>query len=206
MADKKKDSRTRNWTIVIYPDSAPYNWRDIIDDWHIEWVESPLHEYDTNADGTPKKPHWHVLLMFGGVKTYEQVREMTDVLCCPIPTRVHNAKALVRYMAHLDNPDKAQYQISDIVSHGGVDVADLLKPSSSERYTYIREMQAWCNENNITEFNELFDYAAECRFDDWFPLLCDSCCYVMTAFLKSKRHNPRTSAEVNIDIETGEIL
>ena len=54
MADKRKDSRTRNWTIVIYPDSAPNNWREIIDDWHIEWVESPLHENDENADGTPK--------------------------------------------------------------------------------------------------------------------------------------------------------
>ena len=54
--------RTRNWTVVLYPESAPENWRDILDALHIEWVESPLHEFDTNATGEVKKPHWHLLL------------------------------------------------------------------------------------------------------------------------------------------------
>lgn len=204
-----KDTRTRNWTIVVYPESAPDNWRDIIDSWHIEWVESPLHDLDLNADGEVKKAHYHVLLMFGGVKSYEQVLELIQPINCPIPVRVHNAKALVRYMAHLDNPDKVQYDISKIVSHGGVDTSDLLKPSSSERYTYIKEMQAWCNENGIIEFCDLFNYAAIERFEDWFPLLCDNCAFVMNQFLKSKRHSSGTmyvEDDVIINKETGEIL
>ena len=209
MATKNKDLRVRNWTIVVYPESAPENWRDLIDQWHIEWVESPLHDKDINANGEPKKAHYHVLLMFGGVKSYEQVLDLIQPLKCPIPTKVHNAKSLVRYMAHLDNPDKAQYSISDIVSHGGVDVADLLKPSSGERYSYIKEMQLWCNENNIVEFCDLFNYAASERFDDWFPLLCDNCAFVMNQFLKSKRHSYHSvmieDKEI-VDQETGEIL
>ena len=56
-----KESRTRNWTIVLYPESAPDNWRTLIDDLHIEWVESPLHDKDVNANGEPKKAHWHLL-------------------------------------------------------------------------------------------------------------------------------------------------
>ena len=206
MSEEKQDTRVRNWTVVVYPESAPGNWRDILDELHIEWVESPLHDKDINADGTPKKPHYHVLLMFSGKKSYEQVRdEICEEINCPIPKKVHNSKSLVRYMAHLDNPEKAQYDIRDIKSHGGVDVADLLKPSSAERYTYIREMQQWCNENNITEFEDLMNYASAERFDDWYPLLCDSCSYVMTQFLKSKRHNPKR-LNVNVDIETGEII
>ena len=201
---------TRNWTIVVYPESAPDNWRDIIDSWHIEWVESPIHDSDLNADGEKKKEHYHVLLMFGGVKTYEQIVELIQPINCPIPKRVHNCKALVRYMAHLDNPDKVQYDITKVISHGGVDVADLLKPSSSERYTYIREMQTWCNEHGIVEFNDLFDYAAIERFDDWYPLLCDSCTFVMTQFLKSKRHSRSSSLYIEdgkiVDKATGEIL
>lgn len=204
-----KSTRTRNWTIVVYPDSAPENWREIIDDWHIEWVESPLHNKDINANGEAKKPHYHVLLMFGSVKAYEQVLELIEPLNCPIPIKVHNAKSLVRYMAHLDNPEKVQYNVSDIVSHGGVDVHDLLKPSSGERYTYIREMQEWCNEHSIVEFCDLMNYAAVERFDDWYPLLCDSCAFVMNQFLKSKRHS---SLDININDDaivnkkTGEIL
>lgn len=213
MAEKKKDTRTRNWTVVVYPESAPNNWREIVEEWHIEWVESPLHDKDINANGEPKKPHWHLLLMFGSVKSLEQVTELVQPLNCPTPFGVHNSKALVRYMAHLDNPDKVQYSVNDIQCHGGIDLMDLLKPSSSERYTYIREMQQFCNANSITEFEDLFNYAAQERFDDWFPLLCDSCCYVMTQFLKSKRHNPNnynndisiTDKQV-VDMETGEIL
>ena len=55
---KKADSRARNWSLVVYPESAPENWRDILDDYHIPWVESPLHDKDINPDGEIKKAHW----------------------------------------------------------------------------------------------------------------------------------------------------
>lgn len=192
MAEKKssgnKETRTRNWTIVVYPDSAPSDWRSILDDIHIEWIESPLHDRDIDANGDLKKPHWHVLLLFGGVKTYAQVCEVVSRLNCPIPERCHNAKALVRYMVHLDNPDKAQYSQSDIVSHGGVDLAELLRPSSSERYTLIRDMIEYVRENDIVEFQDLMDYAMYNEFDTWFPLLCDNSAFVLQSYIKSQRH------------------
>ena len=183
-----KETRTRNWTIVLYPESAPVNWRDVLDDMHIEWIESPLHDKDINANGEIKKAHWHILLMFGGVKTYAQVKEITDKLNCPIPVRCHNAKAMVRYMAHLDNPEKAQYVVSDIKSHGGVDLAEMLRPSSSERYTLIKEMMTFIKDNGVMEFQDLIDYAMYNRFDDWFPLLCDNSSYVIGQYIKSQRH------------------
>ena len=202
MSKGNKDTRTRNWTIVVYPDSAPDNWRALLDDFHLEWIESPLHDKDINASGEPKKAHWHILLMFGGVKTFEQVSELIEPLNCPIPNKVHNAKALVRYMAHLDNPDKAQYNIQEIVGHGGVDIAEMLRPSSSERYSCIKEMKIFIQENDITEYEDLFDYASEFRFDDWFPLLCDSSTFVIDKYIKSRRHRKQKS----VDYSTGEIL
>ena len=195
-----KETRTRNWTIIIYPESAPSNWRDILDEEHIEWVESPLHDKDVNATGEAKKEHYHVLLMFGGVKSYDQVLEFVKPLNCPIPTRCHNAKALVRYMAHLDNPDKYQYNISDIISHGGVDIAELLRPSSSERYGIIKDMLEFIKENHINEFQDLIDYSFTYHFDDWFPLLCDNSAFVIVNYLKSCRHR----SSHNIDFSSGE--
>lgn len=183
-----KDQRTRNWTFVLYEDSAPENWRDILDEEHIEWIESPWHDKDVNADGEPKKKHKHILLMFGGVKSYEQVKEITDKLGQPIPQRTHNAKAMVRYMAHMDNPEKAQYNQADIIAHGGVDLAELLRPSSSERYTLIKEMIDYVRSAAVTEFQDLMDYAAAEHFDDWFPLLCDNSSYVIGLYINSQRH------------------
>lgn len=190
-----KETRTRNWTIVLYPESAPENWRDILDELHIEWVESPLHDKDLNADGEPKKPHWHVLLMFGGVKSWEQVLEITGQLNAPIPQRCHNAKSMVRYMAHLDNPSKAQYSVSDIIGHGGVDLSEMLRPSSSERYTLIAEMTEFISDNDITEFKDLLDYARMYQFDTWFPLLCDNSAYVIGQYIKSNRHRKQAQSD-----------
>ena len=201
--DDAQNGRTRNWNIIVYPDSAPSNWRDILDESHIEWVESPLHDKDVNPTGEPKKPHWHVLLMFGGVKSYEQVLDFIQPLNCPIPQKCHNAKSSVRYMSHLDHPDKAQYKTGDIVAHGGVDVKDLLKPSSGEKYELVREMIAWVKENNVIEYQDLLDYAMAERFDDWFPLLCDSCTFVVNQYIKSARH--RMERQEPFDPETGEI-
>lgn len=195
------ESRCRNWTVVIYPESLPDNWREILDSEHIEWIESPLHNSDLNADGTIKKPHYHILLMFGGVKSYDQVLEFIKPLNCPIPIRCHNSRALVRYMAHLDNPEKAQYSISDIIGHGGVDIAELLRPSSSERYSIIRDMIDFVRNNNITEFQDLIDYSYTNRFDDWFPLLCDNSSFILVNYIKSCRHRSKHK----IDYSTGEI-
>lgn len=192
--NNKKSTRSRNWTFVLYPESMPSNWQAIIDELHIEYVVSPLHDKDLNADGELKKAHYHVLLLFGGVKSYEQVLNITDELNCPIPQQCHNSKALVRYMAHLDNPDKMQYDISDIKGYGGVDVAELLKPTSSERYSLIKEMITFVKEENITEYKDLVDYAMFNRFDDWLPLLADNCTYMLGQYIKSNRHSQNRSA------------
>lgn len=202
MSSGNKEQRTRNWTFVLYEDSVPLNWSDILDEQHIEWIESPWHDKDFNANGEPKKKHKHIALLFGGVKSYEQVKEITDKLNCPIPQRCHNIKALVRYMAHLDNPEKAQYNVSDIKGHGGVDIAEMFRASSSERYTIIRDMIAYVKTNNITEIQDLIDYSAVERFDDWFPLLCDNSAYILGQYIKSQRH--RLHFKVNSD--TGEII
>lgn len=180
--------RTRIWAVVVYPDSAPDNWREILDDYHIEWAESPLHEFDTNQTGELKKPHWHIILAFDGPKSYEQVLEILSPLNCPIPQRCHSLKGAVRYFVHLDNPEKYQYSISDIVAHGGFDVSAALAPSSSERYSIVSDMIFYVKEHGITEFQDLMDFAREERFDSWFPLLCDSCSFVMQQYIKSQRH------------------
>lgn len=180
--------RTRVWAAVVYPESAPENWRDILDAEHIEWAESPLHEFDVNeSTGEVKKAHWHIVMAFDGPKSYEQVRDLLAPLNCTVPQKCHSLKGAVRYFAHLDNPEKHQYPTSAIIGHGGFDVAAALAPTSARRYELIREMKDWCWQNDCCEFSDLMDYAAQEHFDDWFPLLCDSCAFVMREYLHSRR-------------------
>lgn len=212
-----EDKRTRHWTFILYPDSAPDKWRNILDSEHIQWIESPLHEGEINPDGEgEKKKHWHVLLLFEGKKSYEQIKEISDKLNATIPQVCKNAKGLVRYFAHLDNPEKKQYSTSDIIGHGGADVAFYLKATGSERYQLIREMMDYVRKYNVCEISDLVYFAMENRFDDWFPLLCDNSAYVMGAVIQSNRHKQQAEqAEMQdyvqgrrrkIDLDTGEII
>lgn len=183
---KRKGTRFLSWTAVVYPDSAPEGWRDVLDETHIEWVESPLHDRDTNPDGTKKKAHWHILLMFPSVQTSEQVQELLAPLNCTIPIPCKSAKGLVRYFAHLDNPEKFQYAVSDIRAHGGADIGELLRPSTSDRYERIADMIRWVNENDIMHYSDLTEYAMTQKYDEWFTLLCDSSAFMLKEYIKSR--------------------
>lgn len=47
MTNKKYEyEKGRDWTFIVYPESAPENWREILDETHLRWIESPLHDKD----------------------------------------------------------------------------------------------------------------------------------------------------------------
>lgn len=83
--EKKRAPRKDYWLFEFYPDSAPENWRETINGWLVDCLVSPLHDSDVNEDGTPKKPHWHGILFFDSVKSFEQVQELVAPLNGPIP-------------------------------------------------------------------------------------------------------------------------
>lgn len=180
-------SRNRGFAFVIYPESAPENWRSIIDDFHVQWAESPLHEFDVNETGEIKKPHWHIVLNFDSVKSIDQVKRLIEPLNGTIPIALNSVRGMVRYFAHLDNPEKYQYPVDQIIGHGGMDVADLLRLSASARYAVIRKMCEYVKYYGVTEFYELMDYAAENHYEDWYPLLCDNSAYIVNQYIKSNR-------------------
>ena len=185
---KATDTRTRSWAAIVYPDSAPADWRDVLDEEHIEWAESPLHDLDINpGTGELKKAHWHIVLTFEGKKSFEQVSEILKPLGGPIPKRCHSVVGAVRYFTHMDNPEKHQYQASQVIGHGGFDVASCLQPTSSRRYELLAEMIDFIQEQHVTEFIDLMSYARHHRRNDWFPLLCDNSAYIVNQCIKSVR-------------------
>ena len=80
----EKQKRTRNFATVVYPTSekTPENWQDILREQIIPAFISPLHDKDKNTTGEVKKAHYHIIIMFEGVKTIEQAREVFDLIGC----------------------------------------------------------------------------------------------------------------------------
>jgi len=200
--------RTRNWTFVAYPESAPENWRLVLDKCHVPWIESPLHDKDLNADGKPKKPHWHILLMFEGKKSYEQISEISSLINGTRPERVKNIQGIVRYFVHMDNPEKYRYSESQLVAHSGADIADYLKITVTNKRQLMREMQAFIRKQNVLEFCDLVDYAAENRPDDWYVIIAESCTYHMSEYIKSRRFqfDQMRERKRKVNLETGEVI
>ena len=61
--DIQKDTRARNWSWIVYPESAPENWRTLLDEMGEKWIESPLHDKDVNETTNEiKKAHWHIII------------------------------------------------------------------------------------------------------------------------------------------------
>lgn len=202
---KRAGTRTRNFTAIMYPEDLPENWQEMIDDTHVKWIESPLHDEDVNPDGTPKKVHHHTLFMFENVKTVKQVEnyfkeifgesETGSIIGVATPRMVSDRCALVRYFAHLDHPSKAQYDTNDIIGHGGANPEEIMKPSQEETRNIMIEIEEYIEEHNITE---LCDLSAKIRKTEpeWYTLITTRNTIYFNAFIRSRRHKLKEQEEM----------
>ena len=177
--------RFRNFATVVYPDSdnTPEDWLSVLQDWKTPVLVSPFHDKDVNVTGEPKKPHYHVLIMFEGMKSQDQVRELFDQIGGVGLETVNSLRGYARYLCHLDNPDKHQYFPADVLQFGGCDYIDMIG-LPSDRYEVIGEMIDFCEAERIVSYATLLVYARHNR-PEWFRILCDSGTLVMKEYLKS---------------------
>lgn len=177
--------RTRNFAAIVYPDSAPDFWQGILAEQAVPAFISPLHDKDVNPTGEPKKAHYHVMLMFEGVKSIEQAEEVFSLINAIGCVKINSVRGYARYLVHADNPEKFQYSVSDVVSLCG---ADYLNATAlqSDKYVAISEMIDFIVENNYFSYAKFMIYCKENRLD-WFRCLCDSSTLVIKEFLKSRK-------------------
>lgn len=184
MADSKKvDNRFRNWATVFYPESCPDNYLDIITEWKVPCYLSPLHEKDVNANGEPKKAHFHLILAFEAKQSKDSVEYYTSQVNSVGLERVKSLRGYCRYLCHLDNPEKAQYSVSDVRCFAGADIYNAVD-LPSDRYAIIRDIIQFCSDNGIFLYCDLLEYCMTVK-PDWFRVLCDSGTYVIKEYLKS---------------------
>lgn len=161
----KKEKRTRNWSTIIYPrqteqeeTTCPDNWADILGELGVKCAVSPLHDKDVNGDGTPKKPHRHVLVAFEGVKSREQAVELFDRIGGVGAEPVNSLYGMTRYLTHMDNPEKAQYSTMDVLTFGGFEYrryASTKEDEEKETVGHIGEIMEIVQNNLIFGFSDL---------------------------------------------------
>lgn len=179
------DKRGRNWTFLVYLDSAPVNWISILsDDLRIPFAISPLHDCDLNEDGSPKKPHYHVALSFEGNKSFSQIQEIASAVNGTLVFQIESMQGMIQYFIHKNNPEKHQYKKEDIRSFCGFEIDPYFAPSSAALERMCNDIDEFIIDNDITEFDDLIQ-KARLISKEWVYILRNR----NTQFYKAWLHN-----------------
>ncbi|CAD0164793.1 Rep family protein [Streptococcus thermophilus] len=132
-------------------------------------------------------------------KSYQQAEKISEFLNSPNPVSVKSLQGAVQYLWHRNNPDKFQYNKSEVVAHNGFKYRQYLTDIGVDTDSILQEIIQWIRETQCSEYRDLVDYAVSERFDDWFPTVRSQTIF-LNSYLRSNRHSSS-----KIDLETGEI-
>lgn len=187
-------ARFRNWAVIGYPDSLPENWISIIQSFHVPVLISPLHQPDEDQIN-PDEPgecayklHYHIVWTFDGVQTADQVTAMVQPLNCTKPFRLFSRNGYIRYLIHLDDPQKPQYEKTDIIVMNGAEDAfhEAFDIGEYDTQVVISEINDFILSTGCSEFADL--YVESCEHPKWAYVLNKFACKSVHALLASMRY------------------
>lgn len=196
---------------VLYPESCNPEFRKILQEMHVMFAVSPLHDMDISANGKPKKPHYHVLIDFSDVKQkksrkqFEEIFDQIGAVCSPLDHEFFcgNRRLTYRYLLHLDDADKHLYSFDDLYVYGfNGDVYDFIF-SAANVNECLNNMISFIVENKLTFY---CDFALYCSHEvpEWNLTLLKHTRYI-TEFIKSYDYLLRSTGtqgnRIYIDID-----
>lgn len=184
-----ENNRKRNWAFVVYPESLPDNWIDELRLTGLKAVISPLHDKDVNPDGTTKKPHYHVIVAYSGPTSYKVVKSVAvDKLHGASPIPLEAVRGYYRYLTHMDNPEKYQYDKSDLIHLNGFDIRDYSELTSSEKDAIKKRLIELINEYGVIEYSAFINLVMSLDDSDMFHEATANTIF-FNAYIKSFRYS-----------------
>lgn len=206
--------RNSNWQLIGYTESLCLTWRDEIAIGSADWYISPLHDKDVfvkdeshkNSDGVvvehkageKKKPHYHVLVKFDSLKSWEQVKEWAcDTLGFAMVQSVMSWQGSLRYLCHLDGgTGKELYNVKDVqccnddyltrinqATDKAVITRSILEYISKKQVKNFHNLVAWALEQGSDFLNDVRTYAY------FYRSICQSVKAVSDSAVKSNTDN-----------------
>lgn len=192
-------SKARFFTGLIYEDSAPADYEQLLRDSLLQYLLSPCHKPDavedmeTGAIKTPK-PHRHVLYCHGNSITAKAAREIMPPWVVLPPSdhafMVGSYRNLTRYFLHLDQPEKEQFEgkPEDNLTCLNNFPLDLTRElTKGEKRALKIQLWNYTRDNCVTEFYELLDRLGDAQEWDLFELAFDSQSKI-EGYIRSRRN------------------
>lgn len=193
MANQTTDNRFRNGVFLVYPDSAPANWIEILRMQQVPFIVSPLHdkdkdlsEYDGDLVLLSKKAHWHVAILCDGNKPLSYFQELSDSVNGTRAWKIQNVRSMLRYFLHLDNPEKYQYPQNELREFGGATFQSYMELEGRQLLAETKKIVRYCKENRITSFVGLVDCLINDGEDDWLYIVSRQCTLFFSSYLRDK--------------------
>lgn len=199
--------KKRNFTTLVYLDSAPVDWMDNLQQTGLACAISPLHDKDIDPSGDVKKPHYHVLFCFEGPTTLKNAQELSNSILSGVLVKpIESIRGMYRYLTHEDNPEKHHYDKRDIVLLNGFDPQNVLS-NSDESEIADRVIQIIID-NKIKYYHDLIDFL-RCNGFEEEKHVAMSKIMLFTSYLNSMRYKKRDTldvAPIKVDVNTGEVI
>jgi Plasmid replication protein. len=150
--------KSHQWAFILYPESAPKNWLQVLDDTYLKIAISPIHDRDLDLEtGEIIKPHYHVMVMFGNNTTSSVADDLSLSLhqtrCIPIS----NAWGYFQYLDHDRETDKAKYNHKDIRLLNGLTEGELKTLTKDQERELKRSIHVYIHTRKVTEYDQLLE-------------------------------------------------
>lgn len=160
-------NRARAWSLILYPDSLPKDFEQVIRSWLVPALMSPLHDPKLNEDlkDNEQKRHYHLGLFFDSPKSYDQVLDLATQLNTKVVSRINVIRSYCRYLIHLDDKDKQQ---ADCISGESWSIHDLVPFNGCQ---YLKYFETDLDENAVFFCQELERIIFDTRIDNLVNLV-----------------------------------
>lgn len=173
--DELRKIRRKYWTFVVWPDDdfdvtsdvdRHYFRKHLADNLGamvIPSLISPIHDRDLKEDGSIAKPHVHVISLWENPQRYNLVLSILQEGCLLKSVKyvqpVANLRAMMRYLIHLDNPEKVLYSPSDVIQVAGAEYVIEEETASETVTAYILDNRI----DSITKLLAAFHASPSCK-------------------------------------------
>lgn len=191
----------RYFIFEFYEESVIPDWEDVMRNSGMQFAVSPWHREDVKEDGELKKTHKHVIFHTPGnqplsVKTVRKRLVPLGIAANGYIEPCRDKGAQMRYLIHLDNPEKSQFPEgrNAIQCFGGFPL-DLTRQLSAEQKREVRKsIFERIRECSITEYSELLDDLLWVLGDDDMFDYASSHTIMFKGYLDSKRNSMRLNS------------